>query len=206
MITVLKRYIFSMTLLLVVILLNGCTTILPRAKQKHTVFRCQTWLRQQKLATLENWHIKGAFSIQKNTKTMIANYDWLQHAQDYRLRITSTLALYSMQIIGRRGLITLWHSNQLRIAYNAEQLMQKELGWSLPVDYLLFWIRGLPAPGRYHKRLDGYGHLTTLYQKGWIVQFSRYLPVGQFDLPQILRFHHLHPSLRVKLVIKHFKL
>ena len=79
--------------------------------------------------------------------------------------------------------------------------MQHVLGWTLPVSSLIYWIRGLPAPGVYHAQTDAYGHLSKLSQAGWILKFSQYLSLKGVDLPQILQLNS--GPLKIKIVVQH---
>ena len=186
-------------------LLSGCTTLsLPSGPQ--TAFKKQSWQqRQQTLKKVQRWNIDGAFSIRQPGNSSIANYEWQQVGKSYNIRIHSSLGIYSVAINGRPGRITLRRSNnQSFSARSPEQLMQQQLGWRLPLSDLFYWLRGLPAPGKYRPRFDPYGHLVDLQQQGWHVQFSQYVTVNKVDMPRILQLQS--GNLIVRIAIKHWKL
>ncbi len=187
-------------------LLTGCVSLtLP--SQSHAPYHKKTWSERHKaLASIRSWNIDGAFSIQQaNAKPAIASYTWQQQGSAYDIHISSSLDIDSANIAGRPGYVTLEQSHRRRYsARSPEQLMQKQLGWHLPISNLFYWMRGLPAPGKYQARFDSYGHLVSLQQAGWQIRFSNYFPIANVALPRTLAL--VSPSLRVKIVIKHWKL
>ena len=57
------------------------------------------------------------------------------------------------------------------------------------MDYLPWWLRGLPAPQLPADRseLDG-GRLALLEQAGWTVEYAEYQWVEELQLPRTIRF------------------
>lgn len=187
-------------LLAMLLLLTGCTSL--KLEPQTAQFKPQSWeQRRSSLEKIHEWGINGAFSVQQNDKVNIANYSWQQNGSDYQIRINSSLNLYSLFIEGRNGQVTLWESKQKSItAQSPEALMKQRLGWSIPISYLAYWIRGLPAKTEYQSRQDAYGHLSQLRQQGWRVKFTEYTNVQRYDLPRILQIEG--HGLQIKIAIK----
>lgn len=63
--------------------------------------------------------------------------------------------------------------------------MQENLGWEIPVDALIYWIRGLPEPGvaTSSMEIDNMGRLTLFKQSEWNVSYEKYTNTGDYDLP-----------------------
>jgi len=183
----------------------GCTS-LKVPSVGHITYHKESWQQRRKaLAQIQRWNIDGAFSIQQASRSAIASYEWKQRSSSYNIRIHSSLNIYTADIVGKPGYVTLQQSNKQRYsARTPEQLMQKQLGWHLPISNLFYWMRGLPAPDKHQAKFDAFGHLIYLQQAGWRVRFSNYLPVGKVDLPRTLELHS--KQLAVKIVIKHWKL
>jgi len=193
------------SLVITLALLSGCTSLsLPSGAQ--TAFKKESWQqRQLALKKIQRWNITGAFSIRQPNNSSIANYEWQQYGKNYHIRIHSTLGIYSVAINGGPGRITLKRSNnQSFSARSPEQLMQQQLGWRLPLSDLLYWLRGLPAPGKYCPDIDQYGHLVDLRQQSWHVHFSQYLTVNGVDMPRILQLQN--GSLVIRIAVKQWKI
>jgi outer membrane lipoprotein LolB len=77
------------------------------------------------------------------------------------------------------------------------------LGWHLPVEYLRYWVIGIPAPGRaVIKSVDARGRLVELEQDGWRVTYPEYLGadnVAGEALPR--RLVVSDPRLRIRVVV-----
>ena len=202
----LRSWLIAGSMASIIALFSGCTSLsLPSGPQ--STFQKQSWQhRHVALATIQHWDITGAISIRQPNHSSIANYTWQQQSgKTYRLRIYSSLGAYSVVIAGKPGHITLQSANnKTSSASNPEQLMQEELGWRLPLSNLFYWMRGLPAPGKYHALFDSYGHITSLKQGGWQVQFSEYVTVKNVDLPRILQL--TNGPLIVRIAIKQWEI
>lgn len=190
----------------VVCLLSGCISMrVPETTNSYQVESAQS--RQMKLQKMTHWHTSGAFSIQYQKKSDIANFGWLQSALNrYDIKISSALALYQLKIIGNKQSVALIKNGSQPIyAKTPEALLQKTVGWYLPITPLQYWYRGLPAPksfGSYQTTFDRYGHLLTLQQAGWFVRYAAYQHVASVgtDLPQSIQLRH--DDLIVKIVTK----
>jgi outer membrane lipoprotein LolB len=187
--------------------LSGCASLTPStltAQQKQLHQRPaiqQTALLQ----ALTHWQIEGAFSLSQGAKHIIANYTWQQRPSTFSLRIYSGLNLASISIKGSDHNITLTNENgQTWHAKSISSLMQKALGWQLPINGLVYWIKGLPAPGKHSTQINTTGNLKTLTQNGWQINYQRYQRADIYDLPNIITIqgHQTH----IKLVIKRWKL
>ncbi len=182
------------------VLLGACASLqVPRARPENQ-FTYQPWqVREKKLMTLIDWSIKGAFSIQQNGSAHIANYEWQQRGQSYFINIRSSLNLVGAQIKGRPNKVWLYRGDKMPvIAHTPEALMQQELGYSLPISDLQFWIRGLPAIAPHTAKYDAFGHIASLKQDGWNITYDRYRPLGDVDVPRVIELSR--PGLHIKIV------
>lgn len=190
---------------LLTVLLAGCVSLrVPAPSKNYQVVSAQT--RQQQLRRLNAWDIRGALSVQQGGQADIANYTWRQSgAKRFRISLSSSLNFYQIYLLGRPGRVTLWQTKKDSIvARSPERLLQKTLGWSLPISNLFYWIRGLALPGAKHARYDRYGHLTTLHQRGWFIQYGSYVKVDHLDLPQSIKLQR--GKLKMKIVVKRWSL
>ena len=158
--------------------------------------------RAQHLSNIKQWSIQGAFSITSPSDHEIANYTWaLKDQKHFTIAISSSLNLYHLNINQSGNVVTLIKDQkQPLIADNTETLMQKTLGYALPIDNLYYWIRGLTAPGPQQATYNDYGLLTQLKQNGWNITFLNYTHHQDVDLPQLIRLQG--HDLNIKLVIK----
>ena len=163
------------------LLLNGCTTLSVPSQLGDHFKVMPVKKRQVELETLHFWVNTGAFSFSEKSntpvsgwKTKVASYWWRQFGKGmYRIRVSSPWGLFSVTVVGNPGNVILWRSAKKFVhAKNAEQLLYQQMGWTFPVDKLYYWVRGLPAPGKYQARYDHFGHMIQLKQAGWYTPFE----------------------------------
>jgi outer membrane lipoprotein LolB len=189
--------------------LTGCVSMKTPPQQPAGSFQTETAAqRQTQLETVRSWNASGAISIQRASQSpVIMRYDWQQEGPDhYQIHLAASLNLGAVSITGRPGRVTLQKGNEPPIsAATPEALMQKGLGWSLPIPAFWYWARGLPAPGATQATTyDSYGHLTVLQQQGWTVRFSDYHTIQGVDLPQVIQLQR--PGIFIKIVIKQWSI
>ena len=90
-------------------------------------------------------------------------------------------------------------------ARTVSELARRQLGWSVPVDSLGWWVRGLQAPGDVGSRkLDVEGVPALLVQHGWTIEFDGRRDVDGVPMPT--RVTARQGERRVKLVIREWSL
>lgn len=188
------------------LLLMGCVNLdVPKQGKQQFAFE-NKWQRQAALKEISRWKIRGALSVQQPGESEIANYNWQQRGRrNYRIELASSLNLYQIVITGNQGRVVLRRGKQPPLkASSPERLLQKSVGWVLPVSNLYYWVRGLPAPGQHQARYDRYGHLSTLAQSGWRIRYRSYTNLGRQDLPRKMELQR--GRLKVTFVVKSWKL
>jgi outer membrane lipoprotein LolB len=186
-------------IVLISCLLEACAT-LPAPQQPYN--QSLNWTaRQKQLGKITTWNIKGAVAIRSPQKNFSATMNWKQRRSNYQISLFGPLGIGAVNISGRSGKVTLQTSDkQTFTAKNPETLLQKQLGWTLPVSSLYYWIRGLPVPKiPATKQFDGYSHLVKLQQQGWQIRYLRYSGINHVDLPSKIFLNY--PKLSLKIVI-----
>lgn len=184
----------------------GCATLSEPPVDQAAYHKTPWKQRRMNLADLQNWWIQGAVSIQCRGKTDMATFNWKQLGDHYTITLYGPLNLGCISLQGCPGQVTLIKPmGSTFSASSAEQLMQRQLGWYLPVSNMYYWVRGLPAPGSSAKQIhDQYGHLVFLGQQGWMINFQAYQSQGNMDLPRKIILDN--QALHVKLVISNWNL
>jgi len=148
-----------------------------------------TWLAQGRLAVTadeEAWH--GTFAWHQAPAQVLIEMAGPLGQGSVRLREDHTGALLEV------GADQVFHGR------DTEALLREQLGWSLPVRGLRYWITGRPDPDRPAiVRRDEAGRVISLEQDGWDVACTRYLDVGAGVLPHRLVLER--EALRIRLVI-----
>ena len=157
---------------------------------------------KQQLTQLDGWQINGKVGIRAPKDSGSATLFWLQRQDYYDIRLSGPLGRGAARLTGRPGSVLLEVANQGRYeAPTPEALLGEQLGWSLPVSHLVWWVRGLPAPGSKSRvTLNGDRRLANLEQDGWKIEYLSYVEQNGFWLPERVKLHG--PDLDVTLVVK----
>jgi outer membrane lipoprotein LolB len=154
------------------------------------------------LEAIKQWSLEGRVAIQTEKDGWNAGLHWKQAADAYAMRVMAPLGQGSYELEGDSvGVVMRTPKNETLMAATPESLMQENLGWSLPMTGLHYWVRGIPDPASPIEaiQLDGEGRMAELRQAGWRISVLRYERAGGLELPTKLFMHNLR--LKVRLVV-----
>lgn len=171
--------------LILTLLLTACASLKNTDEKPKTI----PWqARQAQAQSIKQWDIQGVIGIKSDQQNFSAHYYWIQQGDNYTISLYGPLGVGAIKLQGNQHTVTLTSSDGKQYqASNPEQLMQDNVGWSLPVSDLTYWIRALPSPNlAHHETLDIYNRLTSLDQEGWHINYEQYQPTPGGDLPKKL--------------------
>ncbi|MFA5677397.1 MAG: lipoprotein insertase outer membrane protein LolB [Pseudomonas sp.] len=148
------------------------------------------WQAHRKLVTpLDSWTLQGKLGVRAPSESGSGTLYWLQHQDEYDIRLSGPLGRGATRILGNdQGVILDIAGQPPASAVSAEALLEQQVGWRLPVEHLLWWVRGLPAPDSPSRlQLNPNSQLARLAQAGWTVEYSRYQQIDGVPLPQRLQ-------------------
>ncbi len=188
-------------------LLGGCaqhpTAPLPTSSIDHPP---PTIAQQAEKSHLSCWQIEGKVGVKplkdRTLKGGSAFLKWQQNEAHYSVQLNGPLGQGSVIIKGSPDGVTLTDRHGQLESDRAEQLLESAIGWSIPIDHLRWWIKGLPDPlDTSTYLLDSNGHLQTLQQAGWRIEYPRLQPIAAphqtLTLPRTIRA--THPRLKTTL-------
>ncbi len=157
------------------------------------------------LSNIQNWDLKGLISIRNARDAWSANWHWQQHQQHYTIDLFGPMGSNAIQLAGTPSNVTLTTSDGKKLdSTSPESLLEKQLGWRLPVSNLYYWVRGLPVPNvAAQKQFDSSNRLTILVQQGWRIEYLRYT-TQKTDLPAKIRLNN--SALNVKIIINQWQI
>ena len=148
------------------------------------------WQAHRKaVSPLDSWTLQGKLGVRAPSESGSGTLLWLQQQDHYDIRLSGPLGRGATRIQGSNQGVTLDIAGQPPMsAASAEALLEQQIGWRLPVEHLLWWVRGLPAPDSpSHLQLNPDSQLARLAQAGWTIEYSRYQPIDGVQLPQRLQ-------------------
>ena len=196
-----------MLALLFVVLLAGCATK-PAVPLHDAAALDRLWdVRQAQLSGLAGWQMKGRVAVKSAEDSWSASLSWQQQAETFDISFSSMLGQRMVQLKGDELSASLYlPDDRVLSAANVSDLLDDELGWSVPMEGLRYWLVGLPAPEpeqaiapELNKGLDELGRLQWLEQSGWRIEYQRYRPAGILEVPKKMVL--TRDELRVRFVI-----
>ena len=142
--------------------------------------------QQNELRRIDNWQAEGKLGVRMEGDAQSAYFDWHNQADAFTLRLSGPFGQGTTWLRRKGTSVTLESADQpLRRAATAEQLMQAQLGWQVPVSNLRYWIKGLAAPRQEvtHLLRNANGTLAELHQQDWRITYSRYAMHNGWALP-----------------------
>jgi outer membrane lipoprotein LolB len=162
------------------ILLGDCSSLAPRAVENIV------WDQQRVLLeNLNDWQLGGRVNVRYEGESHTPRIRWQQLDSEYNIRLWGTFNAGNTRIIGRPGNVTMEHDGDVRTANSPENLILQQLGYELPVSYLEFWIRGLPAPkSNADLTFNELNQLSQMFQDGWTIVYPDPRQYGSLTLPR----------------------
>jgi outer membrane lipoprotein LolB len=128
------------------------------------------------------FHLRGKLGVVQGDESFSARFLWRQERADFTIDLWGPLGQGHLQLSGSERYLELRDGDGAVIsAGSPEDVMDRHLGWSLPLDVLPQWVRGKPAPNLpvTARTEDAQGRLAAFTQLGWAVELERYQVVAQ---------------------------
>ncbi|MFT0212375.1 lipoprotein insertase outer membrane protein LolB [Pseudomonas sp. F1_0610] len=195
------------TLCGMIALLTGCSLFSPRSQisEQSQATPAQWKQHADTVEPINSWDILGKIAIRTQQDSGSANLMWKQNKQTFDITLVGPLGQGATRLSGSPGFAQLNIANRGEFyAPNAEALMDEHLGWNLPVERLLWWVRGLPSPASKNQvRLDSEGRLAQLSQDGWNIHYLSYKEESSKNLPQRIKLQG--NGIEITLVVKQWQ-
>lgn len=170
-------------------LLAGCGMLLPQPAppDREAAWRAHA----SDLSRFRSWTLHGNLVVRSGGEASQVAIRWRQSHDSYFLRLTAPFGAGVLEIEGSAaGVEARFADGRRARAASPEALLEHEIGWSMPLEALRYWMVGAVAPGGAPARidLDGRGRLAHLEQAGWTIVYDRYGGLPGLALPDRIRF------------------
>ena len=143
------------------------------------------------LSRFQSWSLHGSLLVRSGGESSQVAIRWRQTHDSYFLRVAAPFGAGLLEIEGSAaGVEARFADGRRARAASPEALLEHEIGWSMPLEALRYWMVGAAAPGGAPAKieLDGRGRLARLEQAGWTVVYERYGGIPGLALPDRIRF------------------
>jgi outer membrane lipoprotein LolB len=180
-------------------LLAGCVSPAPAPTDK-------VWNQHRaEISELQHWSFSGKLALRSSRGADSARLRWVQTGEEIELELSGPVGFKQVRLVTRGEQTRLFRDGQWQSLDSTERSLEEQLGWSLPLDYLPWWLRGLPAPQvPVGELLLDAGRLTRLQQAGWQVDYAAYQTVHAHSLPRTILFRR--EDVEGKILLKQWSL
>lgn len=169
-------------LITVCTLLVSCVTTAPppginqlEPSQKESLWQ----IRKPLLESINQWKIRGKIGVKTGSKGGSATLKWRYQGGNQRIELYGPFG-------GGRIIITADSSGAVlkdtkgRVikGATASEVLYERLGWHVPFNQLVHWVRGLPDGSAHSRTLDDDGRLRSLTQDNWDITYQAYKQVA----------------------------
>ena len=190
------------------VLLAGCETLreLIPVDREPTKVDASWQAHARALSHFRNWFMLGTVAVRAGGEASRVAIRWRQTSDSYLLRFTGPLGIGLLEVEGSAtGVEARFPNGRRARAASPESLLEQEIGWSVPLEGLRYWVVGAPAPGGTTSSMefDDHGRLAHLEQAGWTVDYERYGFLDDLALPERIRFSS--ETVEATIVIRRWK-
>jgi len=122
-----------------------------------------------------HWQLSGKIGLRGPRLAESAYLNWRQCGDDYDVRISGPLGQTVARIEGRGENLTVSMEGRDPVTTaEPELLLQEQLGWSVPLRALRYWVRAEAAPGAPATVTGPQRQPESLQQLGWQVNYLSY--------------------------------
>lgn len=158
--------------------------------------------REARLGRREAWGLAGRLAVSDGRDGGSGRIEWRQDGDRFRIDIRAPVSRRTWRLTGEPGHVTLEGlDGGPRHGTDAESLLRREVGWSVPFDDLKAWSRGLRGAGQAGIEFDAAALPQQIRQRGWTVEYRGW---DRSDPPLPTRVFAANGVRRVRLVVEHW--
>jgi outer membrane lipoprotein LolB len=144
-------------------------------------------LREQALSAVPAWSLRGRLGVSDGRDGGSGTLEWTQRGDAFRFSVHAPVTGKTWTLSGTPSRAVLTGTSARAIeGDDARALLERELGWQVPVAGLVDWVRGMRAPGTARIEFRPDGLPAVILQDGWRVEFLDYDDSREPPLPRRL--------------------
>ena len=186
----------------VIVLLVGCAG--QRLRPDASLMSAQEQ-RESALATRTSWALTGRLAVSGPEDGGSGTLDWSQQDDAFRFSVQAPVTGKTWVLSGdaREARIEGLAAEALH-GSDATELVERELGWKLPVRPFAAWVRGMRSTGPATLEFRPDGLPSVLEQDGWRVEFLDYASDTEPALPK--RIFASRGAYKVRLAVQRWQM
>jgi len=140
--------------------------------------------RESMLAARDAWSLRGRLGVSDGHDSGSGSLEWNQHGSTFRFSVHAPVTGKTWVLSGDDGHARLDGLREQAVeSADAGSLLERELGWKVPVAELRYWVRGARSPGMASIEFREDGLPAVIVQGGWTVRYLDYDQAQDPPLP-----------------------
>lgn len=160
-----------------------------------------------RLDKFNSWTLIGKIGVRTPDQNMSAAINqWVQNRELFDIHLSSTFfGLGHSRLVGNPVFITLLEAGEEPLSSDQpDDLLNKALGFPMPITALPYWLKGLPLPDQqFSAQYYDNGLPKSMEQSNWSLSFDDYQLDQPLPLPGKIKL--VQGDARITLVIKEWK-
>jgi outer membrane lipoprotein LolB len=154
-------------------ILSGCATREPRPEGEWLLER-QSWFEAH-----PRWSVGGRLGLSDGNRGGTLSMRWRANGERHEvlLRTVAGGRQWRLEMAPDHAVLTGSEIGTLS-GPDPDALVERAVGWPIPVRWMSRWLRGLPAPAAAEVRYAEDGTLAGLVWRDWSLKFQRW---GELD-------------------------
>ena len=165
------------------LVLAACATA-PRVKTDDAMLARQAE-RERALSSQPNWQLAGRLGVSNAKDSGSGSLQWKQDGDAFRFSVHAPVTGKTWVLTGdaHRAVLEGLRAQPVEDA-DAAALLDRELGWHVPVAQLTEWVRAARAKGEAQIEFRSDGLPAVIQQDGWKIEYPDYDETHQPPLPR----------------------
>jgi outer membrane lipoprotein LolB len=180
--------------LALVVLIGGCAQQPARETADWTA-------HQDAVSARATWDLQGKIGLRSPGRSGSAFLSWNQQGESYRLVLSGALGLGRLVLEGDASGVS-WQGKDGKPRHHPDPavMIAEAWGWTVPVNALRYWVRGIPDPSLpVEEQVLEQGLATRFRQSGWTVMPENYSDTSGISLPGRVRLQGGSAALTVSI-------
>lgn len=189
------------------LILTGCAS---NSSQLKPVIPLSAQQRQLQLEQLQQFQLTGALGVKAPEESISGSLNWQQQGPFFQASMTNFVGISIFELETDARGATVKADGETHQAQSASALLDYLSGWSLPIEEMPLWLKGVASSESFNHQWDTQGRLTSFtlkdsQQRDWQVSYSEFFP-DALALPKRIQLDSKADGSRIKLVVRKWQL
>ena len=155
------------------------------------------------VAQAQAWELRGKLLVRTPQDKFSTHLFWLHEPQRDQLTLTTMLGTTVLSLDAKPYNVTLTADGKTHTGADAQRLLQRLTGWSIPIEQFPYWITGQIKQTELITRYDAKGNpkRAAIFLDGinWTLDYKSWQQQSGINIPRLLQVQQLHLNLKIQI-------